>query len=86
MLAHLGVKNALVETARENKIPYQLEVLVGGSTDAMAMQISREGVPAGVISIPTRYVHTPSEMVDYDDVQNACKLLVAFLGKPIKLD
>ncbi len=86
MLAHLGVKNALVETARENKIPYQLEVLVGGSTDAMAMQISREGVPAGVISIPTRYVHTPSEMVDYDDVQNACKLLTTFLSKPIKLD
>ncbi|MBI5303151.1 MAG: M42 family metallopeptidase [Chloroflexi bacterium] len=86
MLAHVGVKNALIETARENKIPYQLEVLVGGSTDAMAMQISREGVPAGVISVPTRYVHTPSEMVDYEDVQNAIKLLAAFLSKPVKLD
>jgi tetrahedral aminopeptidase len=86
MLAHVGVKNALVQTAQENKIPYQLEVLVGGSTDAMAIQVSREGVPAGVISIPTRYVHTPSEMVDYDDVINSVRLLVGFLSKPIKLD
>jgi endoglucanase len=86
MLAHRGVKTALITAAQENKIPYQLEVLTGGSTDAMAMQVSREGVPAGVVSIPTRYVHTPSEMVDFDDAQNAVKLLVAFLGKPIKLD
>ncbi len=86
MLAHPGIKNALIETAQENKIPYQLEILVGGSTDAMAMQVSREGVPAGAVSIATRYVHTPSEMVDFADVQNAIKLLVAFLGKPIKMD
>ena len=86
MLAHPAVKNLLVTTAQEAKIPYQLEVLVGGSTDAMAMQVTREGVPAGVVSIPARYVHTPSEMVDFNDVQNTVKLLVSFLGKPIKLD
>ncbi len=86
MLAHPGLKNALVATAKENKIPYQLEVLVGGSTDARAMQVTREGVPAGVVSIPTRYVHTPSEMVDFDDVQNTIKLLVKFLSEPIKLE
>ncbi len=86
MLAHTGVKNLLVNTAQEGKIPYQLEVLVGGSTDAMAMQVTREGVPAGVISIPERYVHTPSEMVDFGDVQLAVKLLMNFLSKPIKLD
>jgi tetrahedral aminopeptidase len=86
MLAHVGVKNLLVQTAQQSKIPYQLEVLVGGTTDAMAMQTSREGIPAGVISIPTRYVHTPSEMVDFNDVQNSVKLLVSLLSKPIKLD
>ncbi len=86
MLAHPGLKNLLVQTAQEAKIPYQLEVLTGGSTDAMAIQMTREGVPAGVVSIPERYVHTPSEMVDFDDVQNAVKLLVNFLGKPIKLE
>ncbi len=86
MLAHPALKNLLVQTASEAKMPYQLEVLTGGSTDAAAMQLTREGVPAGVISIATRYVHAPSEMVDYDDVQNAVRLLMTFLGKPIKLE
>lgn len=85
MLAHPGVKNLLVETAEELGIPYQLEVLERGTTDAMAIQVSREGVPAGCISIPCRYIHTPSEMVDYNDVTNAVKLLVALLSKPIEL-
>ena len=86
MLAHPLVKNLLVETAKELGIPYQLEVLEFGSTDAMAIQVSRAGVPAGVVSVPTRYAHTPSEMVDYEDVLNAVKLLKAVLAKPIKLE
>jgi endoglucanase len=62
-----------------------LEVLEGGTTDARVMQISRAGMPAGCISIPCRYVHTPSEMVDYNDLENAVRLLVALLSKPINL-
>jgi putative aminopeptidase FrvX len=85
MLAHPAVKDLLVETAEELGIPYQLEVLVRGTTDAMAIQVSRDGVPAGCLSIPCRYVHTPSEMVDHNDVLNAVKLLVAVLSKPIEL-
>lgn len=86
MLTHPAVKNLLVTAADEAKIPYQFEILLHGSTDAMAMQVSREGVPAGVVSIPTRYVHTPSEMVDFRDVENAARLLVSFLSRPIKLE
>jgi putative aminopeptidase FrvX len=86
MLAHPTVKNLLADAAKEAKIPYQFEVLVGGTTDAMAMQTTREGVPAGCLSIPTRYIHSPSEMVDFNDLQNAVKLLVTVLGKAIKLD
>ncbi len=85
MLAHPGVKNWLIETAEAAEIPYQLEVLEGGTTDAMAIQTSRAGVPAGCVSIPCRYVHSPSEMVDYADVTNAVKLLAAALSKPIEL-
>ncbi len=85
MLAHPGVKNLLVRTAEELGIPYQLEVLERGTTDAMVIQVSREGVPAGCVSIPCRYIHTPSEMVDYNDMANAVKLLVALLSKPIEL-
>jgi len=75
----------LVETAEKARLPYQLEVLEGGTTDASVIQITRAGVPSGCISIPCRYVHSPSEMVDFNDVQNAVKLLVAVLSNPINL-
>lgn len=85
MLTHPGVKNLLVDTAERLGLPYQIEVLERGSTDGCAMQVSRAGVPTGVLSIATRYVHTPSEMVDYNDVLNSVKLLVGLLGGPISL-
>ena len=84
MLAHPGVKTWLVETAEANDIAFQLEVLTGGTTDARAIQTSRAGVPSGCVSIPCRYVHTPSEMVDYADVEGALRLLVAALSGPLK--
>ena len=79
MLADPRVVDWMVRTAGEAGLPYQLEVLEGGTTDARAMQVSRAGVPAGCLSIPCRYIHSPSEMVDYNDVQNAVKLLVELL-------
>jgi endoglucanase len=85
MLAHPGVKNWMVACAEENDILYQLEVLEGGSTDARAIQLSRGGVAAGCLSIPCRYVHTPSEMVDAGDVEGAVRLLVAMLSAPVAL-
>jgi putative aminopeptidase FrvX len=75
----------MVRTAENARIPYQLEVLEGGTTDARAMQLTRSGVPAGCVSIPCRYVHSPSEMVDYNDVQNAVRLLLELLSKAIQL-
>jgi endoglucanase len=75
----------MIRTAEKNKIPYQREVLLFGGTDAKAMQLTRSGVPVGCISIATRYVHSPSEMVDYSDVQNSVKLLAAMLRTPIDL-
>ncbi len=80
MISHPGVRQALIRAAEQNGIPYQLEVLEGGTTDAAAIQLTREGIPTGVISIPCRYIHTPSEMVDIRDVENAVKLLLAYLS------
>ena len=85
MLADPRVVEWMCSTAERKHIPYQREVLDGGSTDARAIQMTRSGVPAGCLSIPCRYVHTPSEMVDYEDVQNSVKLLVALLGAPVNL-
>jgi putative aminopeptidase FrvX len=85
MLAHPGVKSWMANTAERLGLPYQFEVLEGGTTDAMAIQTSRAGVAAGVISIPTRYAHSPSETIDYGDVQNAVKLLVGLLSGPVTI-
>jgi putative aminopeptidase FrvX len=79
MIAHPKVRDLLVQKAKEAGIPYQLEVLERGTTDAAAMQLVRAGVPSGCLSIPCRYVHSPSEMVDERDVQNAVQLLLEVL-------
>jgi len=79
MISHRGVKDWMVATAEERDITYQLEVLDRGTTDARAIQTSRAGVPAGCLSIPTRYVHTQSEMVDMDDVDACVALMTALL-------
>ncbi len=66
----------LKEAAESNKIPYQLEVGVGGTTDASAIHLTREGIPSGVISPPSRYIHTPVSVMSMSDLENAV-LLVA---------
>jgi endoglucanase len=85
MIADPRVVQWMIYAAEKNKIPYQREVLLKGSTDARAIQLARAGVPSGSISIPVRYVHSPSEMVDYSDVQNAVRLLTAVLQTPVEL-
>jgi putative aminopeptidase FrvX len=76
----------MVKSAQEAGIPYQLEVLEAGGTDGRAIQLTRSGVPTGCISIACRYIHSPSEMVDSDDVENAVRLLVKLLSDPIILE
>ena len=85
MIADPRVVQWMIRAAEKNKIPYQREVLLIGGTDARAIQLTRAGVPTGCISVPVRYVHSPSEMVDYSDVQNAVRLLTAVLRTPIDL-
>jgi endoglucanase len=86
MIAHPGLVRLMVRRAEEAEIPYQLEVLTRGSTDARAMQLTQSGVIAGCVSIPCRYVHSNSEMVDAQDVQNSVELLLAVLKGPLDMD
>jgi putative aminopeptidase FrvX len=85
MIAHVGLVRLMRQRAEEGNIPYQLEVLAGGSTDARSIQIANAGSAAGCISIPCRYVHTASETVDSADVENSIQLLAAILSNPIEL-
>lgn len=83
MLSDLRVVEWMVNTAEKAKLPYQREVLLVGSTDAKAIQVTRAGVMSGALSIPCRYIHSASEMVDLEDLKNSVKLLTAMLSKPV---
>jgi endoglucanase len=85
MISHSGLVSLMVDRAKEENIPYQLEVLLRGSTDARAIQLANSGSIAGCISIPTRYVHSVSEVVDANDVNHVIELLFACLKGPIDL-
>jgi endoglucanase len=76
---HPGVVARLKKVAEAHEIPYQLEPVPGRSgTDAWAIQVTREGVPTGLICLPLRYMHQPVETLDVRDVERAARLLATF--------
>jgi len=73
------VTELLIETAEAEGIEYNLAASGRGtSTDADVLQISRSGIPTGLVSIPLRYMHSPVEMVDLRDVEATVELIAAF--------
>ena len=85
MIADPRIVEWMIKTAEKANLPFQMEVLEGGTTDARTIQLTRAGVPSGCLSIPTRYIHSPAEMVDMDDVANSLALLLALLRNPVEL-
>jgi putative aminopeptidase FrvX len=69
----------LVGTAKEFDIPMQLEASEGGTTDATAIYLTRSGIPTGVISVATRYIHSPVEMLSLNDIDDAAELMARAL-------
>ena len=72
--------------AEAHSIPYQLEILSAGGTDAGAIQRSRGGVPAFTLSTPTRYIHTVNEMASVRDIEAGIQLLATWLEEAHQLD
>jgi endoglucanase len=73
------VFSLLCDTAKEDGIPYQVTVIPGTSpTDERVLQVSRSGVATGLLEIPLRYMHTPSEVLDLTDVENCARLMAAY--------
>ncbi len=85
MISDPRVVKWMISAAEAEEMPYQREVLLGGTTDARAIQLARSGVPVGVVSIPCRYVHSASEMIDPIDVENAVKLVTRLVSLPVHL-
>jgi endoglucanase len=73
------VNRRLRQVAEERDIPHQHEILPTGGTDTAGIQFGGGATPAGAISFPTRYLHTPTESVHHGDVQACLDLVVAFL-------
>lgn len=76
------VEELLFKAAEEEGIPYQLTGEPRGTgTDANIIQLTRAGVATGLVSVPNRYMHTPSEVISLSDLENAVRLLVAFVER-----
>jgi putative aminopeptidase FrvX len=83
LLAHQKMVAWLRGTAEKAGIPYQLEVGTGGNTDATIIHLVRGGIPSIPLSVATRYIHSPVEVVDTGDIEAGVRLLVeALKGKP----
>ncbi|XXM70892.1 M42 family metallopeptidase [Lysinibacillus sphaericus] len=78
LISHPIVTGHLKSSAVRAGIPYQLEVFMGIGTDGGAIHMTSTGVPTGVVSIPSRYTHSPVEMVDLLDMENSLKLIKEF--------
>ena len=77
---HPEIFKKLKEVAKENYIDYQIEIAPGATgTDARSIQISREGVATGLLSIPLRYMHTSVETISISDIEKTGKLLAQFI-------
>lgn len=75
-----NIYNKLKRLAKENDIPFTLEVMGGAtSTDADVITLTRSGIPSGLISIPLRNMHTPAEVVDINDVKAVANLIAAYV-------
>lgn len=78
-----GLVQLLRDTALENKIRYQNEILTAGGTDTAAIQMTGRGCPAGCISVATRYIHTGAEMIDLKDAKGAAAIFTALAEKQL---
>lgn len=73
------VNERLVKNAELDKIPYQIKKPMYGGTDAGKIHISREGVPSSVVSVPCRYIHSPTSLLKLEDILNTIRLIDAFI-------
>lgn len=73
------VFNMVRDAAKEDGIPFQVDVAPGGTgTDGNAMQISRGGMAVGILGVALRYMHTPCELLSLTDVENCARLMAAY--------
>jgi len=78
------IKKWVQAVAKRKKIPLQYDILSGGATDSSIVPTIREGIPSLAVMTPSRYMHTPVEVVDMKDVKNAVKLVTELVNSAHK--
>ncbi len=86
VIADRRLVKLLVDTAEQNRIPYQFKQPGLGGTDAGAIHRTREGVPSAVVAVPARYIHSPTCLLSLNDFENTVRLMRATLAKVNELD
>jgi endoglucanase len=79
------INERLRKNAEIEKIPYQIKKPIYGATDAGKIQVSREGIPSSVVSVPCRYIHSPTSLLKIEDIYNTIRLIEAFIRNPAKI-
>ena len=74
-----GLTDLLIQTAKQHGIPYQFKAPGLGGTDAGAIHQTREGVPAAVLAVPSRYIHGPVSLLNLDDYRHTAQLMIETL-------
>jgi endoglucanase len=85
-VSHPGMVRAMKALAEAREIPYQMEILPRGGTDASGLQLAHDGAAVVTLSIPTRYVHSVVETANKQDIESTIRLLTAFLEEAGSLD
>lgn len=81
LITHPMMKKLLLEAAESAGIECQLEVGDGGTTDATAIHLTREGIATATLSAGSRYIHTPISVVNLKDMEDTVKLILEFLKR-----
>jgi endoglucanase len=75
IIAHPAVTKWIRESAEKDDIPIQLSVGEGGTTDATAIHLTKDGISTGTVSVATRYIHSPVEVADLKDIEDCIHLI-----------
>ncbi len=85
MLAHPLVNRRLIENAKYEKIPYHMKKPIFGGTNAGRIHQTRGGIPSSVVSVPCRYIHSPTSLLSLEDIFYTIRLISAFIHNPARV-
>lgn len=81
MISHVGLRNLVLDVAKEQGISVQFDAMAAGGTDAGRIHLNGKGVPSLVLSVPTRYIHSHASIIHRDDFDAVVKLVTAVVKK-----